>query len=164
MFARLEAMSDPKRSWLDGPAIPSEASSTELPAWPGEKLGLPKQGTGSLASVARRSGGVAIDWIICWIVAGFINIFTDVLGGTSTLTLILFIILGILSVVLFARTPGQAVLGMGVARIDVPDARVGVVRAIARTLFTIFILPAALVDVDGRGMHDRATGTAVIRG
>ena len=90
--------------------------------------------------------------------------FTDALGGTSTMTLMFFVVLGSVSVALFARTPGQAVLGMGVARVDDRNARVGVVRAIARTLFTIFVLPAAMVDADGRGMHDRATGTAVILG
>ena len=40
----------------------------------------------------------------------------------------------------------------------------GLARAAARTLLTIFVLPAAMVDTDGRGMHDRATGTAVILG
>ena len=40
----------------------------------------------------------------------------------------------------------------------------GALSAAARTLLTIFVLPAAMVDTDGRGMHDRATGTAVILG
>jgi hypothetical protein len=53
-------------------------------------------------------------------------------------------------------------LRMGVARVDVGGARVGLWRAAVRTLLTAFVLPAALVDQDGRGMHDRATGTAVI--
>ena len=30
-----------------------------------------KDGVGSLASVRRRMGGVAIDWLICWVAAGF---------------------------------------------------------------------------------------------
>jgi len=51
-----------------------------------------------------------------------------------------------------------------VARVDQRDQRVGFARAAARTLLTIFVLPAAMVDTDGRGMHDRATGTAVILG
>lgn len=157
-------MAKEKRSWLDGPAIPAEIEEGAPARWPGEKLGLPKTGPGALASVARRSGGVAIDWIICWIVAGFIHMFTSYLGGTATLTLMLFVVLGSVSVAIFARTPGQAVLGMGVARVDKRDQRVGVIRAIARTVFTIFVLPAAMVDTDGRGMHDRATGTAVILG
>ncbi|MGZ7497048.1 RDD family protein [Corynebacterium sp. ZY180755] len=157
-------MANAKRSWIDGPEIPAEFDGEAPAKWPGEKMGLPQSGPGSLASVARRSGGVAIDWLICWIVGAFIHMFTLQLGGTSTITLMLFILLGIVSVTLFARTPGQALLGMGVARIDKRDERVGFVRAAARTIFTIFVLPAAMVDTDGRGMHDRATGTAVVMG
>ena len=85
-------------------------------------------------------------------------------GALASVALMLFVILGIISVALFARTPGQALLGMGVARVDQRDQRVGLARAAARTLLTIFVLPAAMVDTDGRGMHDRATGTAVILG
>ncbi|MCS4492413.1 RDD family protein [Corynebacterium sp. ES2794-CONJ1] len=151
-----------RRSWLDGPEIPAEFSEHGPARWPGEHLGLPAHGPNSLASVIRRAGGVTIDWIGCWIVAAFINIFTSVLGGTATLTYLLFIVLGVTTVTLFARTPGQAVLGMGVARIDSANERVGFVRALARTVFTALVLPAAMVDTDGRGMHDRATGTAVI--
>ncbi|VEH08893.1 RDD family protein [Corynebacterium kutscheri] len=155
-------MNNPKRSWLDGPQIPGEYDGIQESRWPGELLGLPEFGSGALASVRRRAGGVAIDWAICVIVASFINIFTHQLGGTSTLAMLLFILLGTLSVTFFARTPGQMLLGMGVGRIDIRDAHVGFVRACARSLLTCFVLPAAMVDSDGRGMHDRATGTAVI--
>lgn len=156
-------MANQKRSWLAGPQIPAENEDPDAPGkWPGEKLGLPEKGSGSLASVMRRSVGVIIDWIVAWIVAGFLNMFTDSLGDTATLTLILFVVFGVVSVWLFARTPGQTVLGMGVARIDVPGARVGFLRALARSVLTAFILPAAMVDSDGRGMHDRGTGTSVI--
>lgn len=155
-------MANQKRSWLEGPQIPAENDDPNSPGqWPGEKLGLPEQGSGSLVSVMRRIWGVVIDWVIAWIVATFITNFTGVLGDTATLTLILFVVLGTVSVWLFARTPGQAVLKMGVARIDA-EARVGFVRAFIRSLLTAFVLPAAMVDADGRGMHDRGTGTSVI--
>lgn len=107
---------------------------------------------------------MAIDWVISLIVGSFLHMFTTQLGGTPFLTLVIFVILGAVSVMLFARTPGQAALGMGVARVDQPGERVGVWRAIVRTVLTIFIFPAAMVDTDLRGVHDRATGTAVIRG
>ena len=131
--------------------------------WPGEHLGLPETGSGSMASVMRRAAGVLIDWGICWIIAGFIVMNTDIFGGTATLTYFLWLLLGIISGWLFARTPGMAVLGMGVARLDQPGSTVGFWRAAVRTILTGFIFPAAIVDADGRGMHDRATGTAVIR-
>lgn len=151
-----------RRSWLDGPALPAQHLGERPAKWPGELLGLPKAGPGALASVMRRATGVLIDWIICLIIANFILLFTDALGGTATLTYLIYLPVGAISVALFARTPGQAVLGMGVARIDQPGARVGLWRAVVRTALTLLFFPAAIVDSDGRGLHDRGTGTTVI--
>ncbi|WKD57312.1 RDD family protein [Corynebacterium capitovis DSM 44611] len=131
--------------------------------YPGQDLGLPESGPGAQASVSRRMAAVAIDWVMCWIVAGFIAMFTKALGDVATVTVFLWLALGIMSGWLFARTPGMALLGMGVARVDQPGERVGFWRAALRSIFTFFILPAALVDANGRGMHDRATATTVIR-
>ncbi|MDO4929437.1 MAG: RDD family protein [Corynebacterium sp.] len=153
-----------RRSWLEGPQIPAEFDGENAYSrWPGEKIGLPQSGPGALASVMRRVGGVAIDWFMCIFVASIITAFTSALGGTSTVTMLVFLILGVVSVWIFARTPGQLILGMGVARIDAEE-RVGLWRAVVRTLLTCFIFPAIIVDSDGRGLHDRATGTAVILG
>lgn len=158
-------MANPKRSWLDGPQIPGEHDDPYAPGrWPGEKLGLPQSGPGALASVGRRAGAVTIDWLLCWLLAGVFVRFTDFLGSTPTVTLLFWMALGIVTGWLFARTPGHMVLGMGIARVDVGGARVGFWRAAVRTILTSFILPAAMVDSDGRGLHDRATGTSVIRG
>mgnify|MGYP000845793205 FL=1 len=158
-------MANNKQSWLDGPNIPGENDDPSAPGrWPGEKLGLPQTGAGALASVMRRVGGITFDWFICRFAATIVHRFTDQLGGVSTINFIVFLILGTLSVTFLARTPGQAVLGMGVARIDVPEARVGFIRAFVRSLLTLFIFPAVIVDSDGRGLHDRATGTAVVFG
>lgn len=69
---------------------------------------------------------------------------------------------GLVSVSLFSFTPGQFIAGIQVARIDAP-ARVGFVRALVRQLILLFVVPAVVTDMDGRGMHDRATGTALLR-
>ncbi|AWB84396.1 RDD family protein [Corynebacterium liangguodongii] len=130
--------------------------------YPGEGLGLPASGPGAQASVARRAGAVAIDWALCWAIAGFTRLYTDALGDTATLTYFLWIGLGLICGWLFARTPGMMALGMGVARVDRPGERVGLWRAAVRIALTAFVLPAAMVDGGGRGMHDRATGTTVI--
>ena len=97
------------------------------------------------------------------LIANLIHMFTTEFGGVAFLGYALWVIMGIVCGSLFARTPGMLLLGMGVARIDVPGARVGVWRAVLRTLLTGVLFPAAMVDADGRGMHDRATGTIVIR-
>lgn len=118
-----------------------------------------------MASVTRRAGGVAIDWVICWILAAFSNMLVvEPLLGTPTLCYLYFFLLGFASVLFFARTPGQAVLGMGVARIDAPGEQVGLWRSLVRVAMTCTIFLAAMVDADGRGVHDRATNTVVIRG
>lgn len=157
-------MADAKHSWLDGPQIPAENDDPFAPGlWPGEKLGLPESGAGALASVMRRVGGIAFDWFLCMFAAIIVRNFTSQLGGVSTITFFIFLILGTVSVSLFARTPGQAVFRMGVARVDAEE-RVGFIRAFVRTFLTLFVFPPILVDADGRGLHDRATGTAVILG
>lgn len=130
--------------------------------WPGQALGLPKEGPGALASVMRRAFGVLIDWILAMIIANVLELFTDNLGGPAFLGYAVWVVMGIVCGWLFARTPGMAVLGMGVARLDVPGSSVGLWRAAVRTLLTAVLFPAAMVDADGRGLHDRATGTAVI--
>ena len=70
-------------------------------------------------------------------------------------------VLGVLSVSLFSFTPGQFVMGIQVGRIDGPG-RVGVVRALVRQVFLAAVVPAVISDIDSRGMHDRATGTALL--
>lgn len=155
-------MANPKKNWRDGSELNTGDAWAEPGEWPGQNLGLPQDGSGAQASVMRRAGGVLIDWVICWIIAAFINIFSSSFGDVATLTYLLWIVLGIVTGWLFARTPGMAVLGMGVARVDDPGNPVGLWRAAVRSLLTAFILPAAIVDADGRGLHDRATGTTVI--
>lgn len=150
--------------WQNGPELPNQFTGDEYaPAYPGEQFGMPKNGPGSQASVARRMGAVLIDWLLCQFAAVMITSNTDQLGDWPTLTYLLWILMGIITGWLFARTPGMAILGMGVARVDAEE-RVGFWRAAVRTILTGFVLPAALVDADGRGMHDRATNTTVIRG
>lgn len=151
-----------KKTWLDGPSIPGENDYETPGRWPGEKLGLPERGAGALAPVSRRAGAVLIDWLLCYAAAAIVGYFVPLFGGVALLTYVLWVLLGILGGWLFARTPGMALRGMGVARLDAPGERVGFWRAAVRTLLTAFIFPAALVDMDGRGMHDRATGTVVI--
>jgi hypothetical protein len=44
-----------------------------------------------------------------------------------------------------------------------PGARLALWRAVVRTGLLVLLVPALIVDADGRGLHDRLTGTAVVR-
>lgn len=153
-----------KRSWLEGPQVPGENEDpTQLSTYAGENLGLPKDGPSSLAGLFPRMAALLLDWLLCYAMAAFITTTTNQLGDNATVTAMLFIVLRTVSVWLFAQSLGHAVMGIGVARIDDPNQRVGFIRAAARTVLTFFLFPPVIQDTDGRGMHDRATGTAVIR-
>ena len=156
-------MSD-KRTWLEGPQLPGQHEDPRnLSSYPGEAMGLPKDGPGALASLMPRMVALTIDWFICWGLAFFIHSITEALGGISTITFMLFCLWRIVTVWLFAQSPGHAIMGIGVARLDYPDQRVGLLRSIIRVLLTIFLIPPVVMDSDGRGLHDRVTQTAVIK-
>ena len=85
--------------------------------------------------------------------------------GTSFLAtgvLLIWFVLGVVSVRLFGFTPGQYLLGLRVASVD-NRLNVGTGRAIVRGLLIALVIPALFTDSDGRGFQDRLTATAVVR-
>ncbi|MGZ8180289.1 RDD family protein [Williamsia sp. SKLECPSW1] len=146
-------------SWLSGPQSGMEPGA-DTGAWRGEKLGLPESGPGSLAPSWPRVLALFVDWVMCY---GVSLLFVGFLSQTlSTVVLGIWFVVGVLTVTLFSFTPGQFVVGMRVVRVD-GGGRVGVVRAFFRQLLIVFIVPPLVNDPDGRGLHDRATGTALVR-
>jgi len=74
----------------------------------------------------------------------------------------LWALITVVPVCLFGFTPGMAVTGIRVARLD-GASMVGVWRAFVRTALTFVIIPAAVRNADGRSWLDRLTGTVVVR-
>ncbi|WP_127783376.1 RDD family protein [Rhodococcus sp. X156] len=142
-------------SWLSGSAAGLPMGADGKPArYRGERLGLPETGPRALATVGRRAGGLAIDWAIATVVAAAI--------GSMSWNLAVWAVVSIISVALFSMTPGQAAVGIGVARVD-REAPVGLWRSVVRVALVGLVLPALFTDGDGRGVQDRLTSTAVIR-
>ena len=132
-------------------------------ASPGERLGLPESGPGSLASMGRRLAALMIDWLISYGLAALamaFGVFSERMLATAVL--VVWFLLGLVAVRLFSFTPGQLALGLQVASVDgrVP-VRLG--RLVVRGLLVATVIPALFTDSDGRGLHDRLTGTAVLR-
>ena len=152
------AMSREIGSWLSGPqSLGSNDGS------PGQRLGLPSDGPGSLAGLGRRMAALAVDWLISYGLAGLL--LAAGLVSTSflaTAVLVLWFFLGVVSVRLFGFTPGQYLLGLRVASVD-NRLHVGTGRAIVRGLLIALVIPALFTDSDGRGFSDRLTATAVVR-
>jgi RDD family len=147
-------------SWLSGPG-PLESGPPQR--YPGETLGLPERGPRSLAQLGRRLAALFVDWLLAYGLAA--------LGTTlglisprllSSAVLLIWLVLGVLAVRLFGFTPGQFALGLQVASVD-ERIHVGLGRAAVRGVLIALVVPALFVDVDGRGLQDRLTATAVVR-
>jgi RDD family len=144
------------------------AGSGESQPYPGQPLGLPEHGPGSLARMGRRLVALMVDWSIAVGLAGLAVPFGHaqtvpylISGGWINTASVIWLVLGIVAVRLFTFTPGQFVLGIRVASVD-ERMYVGIGRAAARVVLIAFVIPALFVDVDGRGIQDRVTATAVV--
>ena len=82
--------------------------------------------------------------------------------GTAVPMLVIWLILGVISVRLYGFTPGQLALGLRVASVD-NRLHVGIGRALVRGVLVGLVVPALFTDSDGRGVQDRVTATAVVR-
>ncbi|GAA3889131.1 RDD family protein [Saccharothrix violaceirubra] len=149
-------------SWLSGPraALEPGADSNDGTAqrWKGERLGLPKDGPGSVASTGRRAFAIIVDFALAAGVAGLFT-YPDLPRNWSLLA---WFAITTVAVAFFGFTPGHALFGLRVARID-GVALVGVPRAALRTALIFPIIPAVVWDADGRCLHDKAARTVVIR-
>jgi uncharacterized RDD family membrane protein YckC len=130
-------------SWLPG------ASAEASGPYPGERLGLPAAGVSSVAGLGRRAAlltgpGALGDPNLSWYVLGIWYLLTAV------------------PVAVFGASAGMTVLGIRVASLDNATV-IGVPRALLRTAMIALVLPPLARDEDGRGWHDRATRTVVVR-
>ncbi|MBC6494783.1 transporter [Microbacterium sp. 4-7] len=134
--------------------------------YPGERLGMPQTGTGSIARPGRRIGALLIDYVAATIIAtGFLGYDQFALPAEAGLTMFapmaVFALLQILFIPTAGGSPGHRILGMRVVRLG--GGWVGIWRPIVRTLLIVIVIPAVIWDADQRGIHDKATGLVLIR-
>ena len=149
-------------SWLEGPGSRRGAPT----AYPGERFGMPREGTGSLGRFGRRLVAVIIDWTACQLIAaalfGVPLPFTGVATGRDTLVLLaIFAVENLLLLPTVGYTLGHRVVGLRVQSLDNHAARP--VQVLVRTALLCLFLPAMFWDRDGRGLHDKAAGTVIVR-
>lgn len=126
----------------------------------GQQLGLPERGPGSIARPGRRLGALAVDWALCLLIAyGLITDGYD--QAMSNWALLVFFVLGVLTVGTVGFTPGKRLFGLRV--VAVGTGQVVPLRALARTVLLCLAVPALIWDRDGRGLHDRVAKTVEIR-
>jgi uncharacterized RDD family membrane protein YckC len=135
----------------------------ETPEYPGERLGLPADGSGSVASYGRRIAALMIDWITALLVAS-VFVGGDVWTGEGAgLWLPLVVLLVELTLLdgLLGFSIGRRALSIAVVRVD-GHKPVGLRRALVRSALLCLAVPAIVLDQDRRGLHDIAGGTVVV--
>jgi len=113
--------------------------------------------------MGRRIGALFVDWLIAYGLAALLMSFGWISPQIlSTAVLVIWIVIGAVSVRLFGFTPGQYALVLIVIPVD-NRLQVGFGRALARGLLIALVVPPLFTDTDMRGIHDRLTNTAVVR-
>lgn len=160
-------------SWLEGTPEPG-------PDRGGARLGLPASGPGSQAGLGRRAAALSVDWLLSLAVSAGISSEPGALplvGGSSTVTLAVFAVSTAVLVGLLGHTIGHRLVGLRVVRLRdlVPGAASGAARdpkevpppgplaGLLRTVLLCLVIPAVVWDGSGRGLHDVAAGTVVVR-
>lgn len=146
-------------------------------------LGLPAQGRGSRAGLGRRVVGLAVDWALASLISAAFFAYD------AMATLAVFALSTALLVSTAGFTIGHRLAGVQVVRlVDLGDqgrpaaagaaapttgrdggaarrpwAPPGILLGCFRTLLLCLVVPAVVWDSSGRGLHDVAAGTVVVR-
>jgi len=159
---KVERSDDTSR--LGAPAV----VGTEGDTYPGQRLGMPKRGVGSVAGFGRRLVAVCADWLICLVIAAGLMHYRLGQGGLGPFKpLAVFVLMNLLLVGTLGFTIGHRLLGIRVVRLDGdspgPGTSPGPVLALIRTVLLAVAIPALIWDRDTRGLHDKIAGTVPIR-
>jgi len=150
-------------SWLSGPRIDTGLDGSDVSVgYPGERLGLPEVGRGSVATWGRRVVALFIDWfVVLGVSLAFVGAPEP---GNDTFGIVTLGVLVVMYVVLLmtaGATIGMWLLGLMV--LPVGAERFSFVRVVGRSLLLALVIPAVVYDRDRRGLHDKVGGTVVVR-
>ena len=130
--------------------------STTENYWPGKQLGLPDTGPRSVARLGRRIIALVIDWALA---TGIALLITH--EQNAWVTLGAFAAMQIIFIATLSGSIGHLITGIRVVPLD--PAWVGILKPLIRTALICIVIPAAIWDVDQRGLHDRIARTVLVR-
>ena len=105
--------------------------------------------------MGRRIAALFVDWLIAYGLAALaMSVGIGTMATLSTAVLIVWFVLGAVSVRLFGFTPGQFALGLLVVPVD-GRQHVGLGRALVRGVLIAVVIPALITDSDMRGFRTR---------
>jgi uncharacterized RDD family membrane protein YckC len=130
---------------------------------PASAGGAPRlPGAPETPTLLRRFGALLVDWVLCQLVVVLVLRVDPTAGGTTSLLPVG--VFALYTVALLALT-GGATLGHRLFGLQVWQVRPGAfaLQVVIRTLLLCLVVPAVLTSRDGRGFHDVAAGTRIVR-
>jgi len=128
---------------------------------PGVRLGLPAEGTGSVAGGGRRIAGLLVDIVASYVIAALFVHKTQ--GGVPTPGAWASLVF-LLETTILISVAGQSI-GMYAAHLRVISRSGGLIKpyqALLRSVLLLMLVPALVWDADRRGLHDKAAGAIVV--
>ena len=114
-------------------------------------------------SLGRRLAAITLDWLACYAIIAALS------GGIGQMTpdrspIILALFFGEVTILtaLTGASLGQKVFGLRVVRFSNGEA-VSPMQALLRTIFLVLVVTAVTYDQNGRGIHERISGTVLAR-
>lgn len=112
-----------------------------------------------VARAGRRFLAITIDWLMSWAVGSIF--FEQNQGRPFWIALVFFLQIFILTSTTGASA-GQRLLKLRVLRYPELES-LGIDATLLRTLLILLVIPAVVYDNEGRGLHDRIVGSAVMQ-
>ena len=117
-------------------------------------------GPGVPASLGRRAGAIALDWLLALLLARLVPGAEYGSGDYALATLAIFAFEIIILTWLTGSSFGQRILGIAV--VSETGGSLALWRIIVRTALICIVIPALVYDSQRRGLQDLAVGSRVV--
>jgi uncharacterized RDD family membrane protein YckC len=114
-------------------------------------------------SLGRRLAAITLDWLACYAIVAALSGGIGQMGPRqSPITLALFFVEVWILTALTGASLGQKIFGLRIVRFADGSA-ISPMQALLRTFFLVLVVTAVTYDENGRGIHERISGTVLTR-
>ena len=111
----------------------------------------------------RRMAALALDWLACYVIVAALSGGVNKMSPNSSLyVLVIFFLEVWILTALQGGTLGHRLFGMRVVRFEDGGA-ISIRQALIRTMLLVLVVTAVTFDQNGRGIHERLSGSVLTR-
>ncbi len=108
-------------------------------------------------------GALALDWLACYAIVAALSGGINKMSPNSSLDVLALFFLEVwILTALQGATLGHRLFGMKVVRFE-DGGEISLPQALIRTVFLVLVVTAITFDQNGRGIHERLSGSVLTR-